>query len=222
MLLSFKADQDNRKLLTTIGSKKIFMDTIQNVISFISGMNIDADGSPRAYHPDDSSGLDPLYAAGANGKWWGIATGKNGDPFVQDSTCPCPGFYISTTSLCDGTKKENDPARYVNAEVIPYFVLPNNKTILALVKKGDVARVTNLRNGISSYAIFADVGPADKIGEGSIALAKILKIDSSPRYGGVADSVQYAVFPGSGNGKPRTKTEIDSVGEVCWKARGGQ
>jgi hypothetical protein len=38
----------------------------------------------------------------------------------------------------------------------------------------DLADVFNLQNGKSSPAIFADTGPADRIGEGSIALAERL------------------------------------------------
>jgi hypothetical protein len=186
------------------------------VLYFVSAMNIDADGSPHAYHPVSDSGLDKLANAGHKGNWWGIVT-ENGKPVVQDSTCPAPGFYVSTTSLQDASKKISDPLRYVNSETIPYFVLPNNKTILAEVKTGDFAYVYNLRNGKNSYAIFADVGPKDKIGEGSIALAKKLGINSSPRTGGIADSVLYYVFPQSGNGKPRTIAEIDSLGKLKYE-----
>lgn len=201
------------KEIATINKIVVKLDTINQVLYFVSGMNIDADGSPHAYHPVSDSGLDKLSSAGHDGNWWGIVTTK-GKPVIQDSADPAPGFYVSTTSLQDASKKITDPKRYVNSETIPYIVLPNNKTILAEAKTGDLAYVYNLRNGKNSYAIFADVGPKDKIGEGSIALAKKLGIDSSPRTGGTADSVLYYVFPGSGNGKPRTIAEIDSIGKL--------
>lgn len=213
-LLSWKDGEiKGVKELTTIDSIVVKLDTINNVLYFISGMNIDADGSPHAYHPVSDSGLDKLSSGGYNTNWSGILALK-GVPIIQGENDPAPGFYVSPTSLQDVSKQITDPLRYVNSETIPYFVLPNEKTILGKIKTGDVAYVCNLRNRKTAYAIFADVGPKDKIGEGSIALAKKLGIDSSPRTGGIADSVLYYVFPGSGNGRPRTVAEIDSVGKL--------
>jgi hypothetical protein len=209
-------DSSGVKTLVTINSIEVKHDTVRNVISFESGMTIDADGSPRAYHPVSDSGLDALANAGSKGNWWGIVTDDNGDPVLQGKDDPFPGFYVSTTSLQDASRKITDPARYVNSDSIPFIVIPNSATLLALVKKGDFARVENLRNGKSAYAIFADVGPKDKIGEGSMCLARNLGIDASPRSGGVADSVKYTVFLGSGNGKCRSTAEIDSVGAVFY------
>jgi hypothetical protein len=200
-----------QKPLAKAGSVSIWRDTLNNTVFFLSGMNIDADGSPRAYHPVPDSGSDNLANAGHKGNWWGIITEK-GEPVIQGKTDPAPGFYISCTSLQDATKKITDPARYVNSDSIPYIVLPDNKIVLEEIKMGDVAKVKNLRNGKSSYAICADIGSKDKIGEGSIRLAKLLDIPSSPRKGGIADSISYIVYPGSGNGKPLTVHAIDSIG----------
>ena len=212
------SDTSGVKTLVTIGTIDVKHDTINNVVSFESGMTIDADGSPQAYHPVSDSGLDALANAGRKGNWWGIVTDEKGEPVVQGEDDPFPGFYVSTTSLQDASKKITDPARYVNSDSVPFIVIPNNATLLGLVKKGDFARVENLRNGKFGYAIFADVGPKDKIGEGSMCLVRNLGIDASPRSGGVADSVRYTVFVGSGNGKCRSKAEIDSVGAVFYTA----
>lgn len=206
--------------LVTIGSIDVKYDSVDSVISYTSGMTIDADGSPRAYHPVSDSGLDALANAGHKGNWWGIVTDAKGIPVVQGKNDSDPGYYVSTTSLQDASKKITDPARYVNSDSIPYIVLPNNKSVLALVHKGDFAYVKNIRNGKTSAAIFADVGPKDKIGEGSMKLAENLGINSNPRTGGIADSVQYFVFPGSGNGKPRSYAEIDSLGRIFFNANG--
>ncbi|HET6992189.1 MAG TPA: glycoside hydrolase family 75 protein [Bacteroidia bacterium] len=203
----------NKKFLV-VGKTQLWQDTINNTVFFTSGMNIDADGSPRAYHPVSDSGSDKLANAGSNGKWWGIATNEKGEPFIQTKTDPAPGFYVSCTALQDGSKKISDPVRYVNSDSIPYIVLPNSKTILAEIKMGDIAFVKNLRNGRSSYAICADVGSKDKIGEGSIALADSLGINSSPRKGGTRDSVLYIVFPGSGNGQIKNRATINFIGQI--------
>lgn len=212
LLAAFISLNDNKTELLKIGKVAIWRDTISHNVSFTSGMNIDADGSPRAYHPVADSGSDHLANAGHKGNWWGIVTDENGEPAIQGATDPAPGFYISCTSLQDATKKLTDPERYVNSDSIPYIVLPNNKLLLAEIKIGDIAKVKNLRNGRIAYAICADVGSKDKIGEGSIFLARELGINSSPKTGGIHDSISYEVFPESGNGKPQTRTAIDRIG----------
>ena len=78
---------------------------------------------------------------------------------------------------------------------------------------GAFAVVFNLRNSKSSYAIFGDVGPYDRIGEGSMALAENLGIRSDARNGGARRGIVYLVFPGSGNGRPRTIEEINAEGQ---------
>jgi hypothetical protein len=77
------------------------------------------------------------------------------------------------------------------------------------VRPGDFAAVFNERNGTSSSAIFGDVGPSDRIGEGSVALAENLGIRSDARNGGTRRGILYVVFPGSGDGRPRTIDEIN-------------
>lgn len=89
----------------------------------------------------------------------------------------------------------------VNAEHIPYVVLPLGKYKNLGVKLGDIAAVRY--NGKVQFAVFADAGPSYKLGEGSMALAAALGINNSPTRGGVSSpSVEYIVFPGSGNGRP--------------------
>jgi hypothetical protein len=203
----------SEKIITTINSVKVYHDTITGDVYFTAGMNIDADGSPFAYHPVSDSGLDALANAGHKGNWWGIITDKNGDPILQGKNDPAPGFYVSCTSLQDTTKKISDPRRYMNSDSVFYVVVPNNKAILSHIKIGDVGVVRNMRNWHYAFVIVADIGPADKIGEGSIRLANWLGIPSSPRKGGVADSVKYLLFPKSGLGKPLPLWMIDSIAD---------
>jgi hypothetical protein len=181
---------------------------------FISGMTIDADGAPNAYHPDDvgldEAGLDELANAGKPGSWNGIITGRDGDPLIQQAGDPFPGYYISCTTLSDKTKAFADPTRYVDASKIPYVVLPQDVADRGGARLGDFAVVVNLRNGRSSFAIYADIGT---LGEGSVALANALGIQSNARDGGESDGILYLLFPGSGNRRPRTIGEIKSEGE---------
>ncbi len=174
-----------------------------------SGMTIDADGAPNAYHPDNT-GLDDLANAGSPGNWPGLAKDNDGQPFVQGPDDPFPGYFVSETALVDRTKPVNDPARYVDASKIPFIVLPGGMARQIGARPGDFAIVFNRRNGKSSYAIFGDVGPSDRIGEGSMALAESLGIRSDARNGGTRRGVLFIVFPGSGNGRPRTVEEINA------------
>jgi len=188
---------------------------------FEAGMTIDADGAPDAYHPDDT-GQDYLANAGYPGNWWALVTdtgASDGTPVVQGPTDPNPGYYISMTALEDATKALTDTHRYVNSNEIPFFVLPFDQRGSA--RLGDLGLVVNRANGQRSCAIFADLGPSGHIGEGSIALAEALDIDPDPRRGGTDGGVVYLVFPGSGDGKPRTVAEINTEAERLFEAWGG-
>ncbi len=176
---------------------------------FTSGMTIDADGAPNAYSADDN-GLDELSNAGSPARWDGIITDRLGNPLVQQEEDPFPGFYISCTSLADRAKEFSDPTRYVDATKIPYIAMPEEIAELGGARLGDFGFVMNLRNGKSSFAIYADIG---SVGEGSVALAEALGIRSNARDGGVSQGILYMVFPGSGNLQPRTIDEIRSEGE---------
>jgi hypothetical protein len=184
---------------------------------FDAGMTIDADGAPNAYHPENI-GIDDLANAGEPGHWDGVVIDGDGNPFIQGSHDPFPGFYVSCTSLADRQKEISNPARYVDATRIPYVVLPHDLASRTGARLGDFAVVMNLRNGKSSYAIFADTGT---IGEGSVALAERLGISSDARNGGTGRGIRYIVFPHSGNGKPRSAEEIDNATDQLFQERGG-
>jgi hypothetical protein len=125
---------------------------------------------------------------------------------------------VSATALADHSKAVKDPARYVDASKIPFIVLPGGMARQIGARPGDFAVVFNQRNGKSSFAIFGDVGPIDRIGEGSVALAENLGIRSNARNGGARGGILYLVFPGSGNGRPRTLDEIDTEGRKLLQA----
>ncbi|HEY8734149.1 MAG TPA: hypothetical protein VIL90_06255 [Puia sp.] len=183
------------------------------ITCFQAGMAIDADGCPNAYHPDNT-GLDDLKHGGHPGNWWGVATDNespDGNPLIQNKNDPAPGYYVSTTSLINTEFEYRNPARYVNAQEVPYFVLPER--FLECIKLGDIAWVFNTSNKFNCFAIFADVGP--DVGEGSIYLAGKLGIPDDPRVGGVDSGILYFIFNGSGrgNGVHLTENEIILAGE---------
>jgi hypothetical protein len=191
---------------------------------FKAGMQIDADGAPNAYHPGRTRGLDNLDNAGRPGNWWALATDNGrptGNPIIQGPRDPAPTFYVSTTALENPAWPPSDPRRYVDSTAIPYFVLPRHTDHILGVRLGDTGFVINTANKLSSPAIYADVGPAHEIGEGSIALAKALEINSNPRGGGTDGGVIYILFAGSGNGSPRSVEQIKSVAAAHFQSWGG-
>lgn len=163
---------------------------------FKAGFAIDADGSPNCYGPNDS-GLDWTANGGAvGGEWWGGPVDGSGMPCIQKIYDPSPGMYVSATALANPAYNEISPYRYLDSEVIPFFVLPGNHGNGA--KTGDVGLIYNTETGDNCYAVYGDVGPSSKIGEGSIRLAEALGIDANPKEGGLeSKSIVYVVFPGS-------------------------
>lgn len=193
----------------------------KDALFFTSKLAIDADGSPNAYNQNDT-GLDKLEYAGHPGDWWALATKDDGEPCIQGNNDAAPGGYISTTALSDETKSNCDYRKYVNSEEIPYIALPPAFKHWG-VHVGDFGMVINLNNMKMSSVIYADIGPAEKIGEGSIALANALGINSKPRTGGADQNIFYLIFPNSGEGsnKLRTLDEIIQNGQKLFESWGG-
>jgi hypothetical protein len=213
----------NLKFLKRVGYSDInTLADDDSAFFYESGMMIDADGGYHAYHPDNKSGLDYLSNAGKPGNWWALVTdnGKpSGNPVIQTASDPAPGFYISTTSLEDSSIDPEDPRRYVDAESINFFVLPGKLGLGA--KLGDFGVVIQPDQSDYDYAVYADVGPANKIGEASIALADALGIPSSPKSGGIGHGIIYIVFRGSEQGWPLSQAEIDQYGATLFAKWGG-
>src|SRR5262249_28294413 len=139
---------------------------------FHTGMNIDADGAPNAYHPTEPiRGLDYIQnARQKDGSYCGVVTKdkERREPVVQKDTDICPGFLVSPTSLRDTSLHPYVPHGYLDSSKLPYLVLPGDwlrsGNPCAL---GDFAMVINAKTGRRSGAIVADAGPPPRIGEGS-------------------------------------------------------
>jgi len=127
---------------------------------------------------------------------------------------------------------QSGQARFVNAEAVPYIVLPDNRLNDSerFFRKmgcqlGDIAAV--IHQGILAFALFADIGPMGKLGEGSVRLVQTLGvdpfIDGQVRVG-IDDEVVYLVFPGSrpASLSPENVNEkIAEAGLRLFKALGG-
>lgn len=175
-------------------------------VFFKADGDIDADGAngqngaPAGYKADNS-GTEDL----ANG---GMKI-KNGKVICLDSDNAIAilgadhqpkvfpgGIIASKTWYKHPGKADDDPAAYVDAETVPYIVVPPiivRKT--AGIVRGCKARVT--RGDKVVDCVVADLGPAKKIGELSIAAARVLGLNPSPRHGGTEQQeLLYELWPG--------------------------
>ncbi len=218
---------------TTVSCNLTYERTLQNFDVYIhnpSGatmykakMYIDADGSPRAYGPNNS-GLDYTANAGYPGNWWALVTDASGDPILQGASDPYPGMYVCATSLVNSHYGINNPLRYVNSETVPYIAIPTNVLASGNIVRGDVAYVYNTVTGQSCFAIYADAGNTTSIGEASIMTASLVGVNPNVRTGGTSQGIiDYVVFPHSGFGQGYIPTiaQIDSMGNAQLAANGG-
>jgi len=193
---------------------------------------LDADGSPRAYNPDDT-GLDANANAGFPNKGWRsvlvVDPQDHSRPFVQPSG-PTRGFFVSKTSLIDlsTTFPATNPAKYVDAEAFPYIVFPGGFfAIRGTGNWGDLVMARSLAGGQQSAAIVADGGPMKApLGEISMELATALgghNPDARTGAGAPRGVLQYVVFPGSRHNPPwpRSLSDIQREAAALLAAIGG-
>ena len=182
--------------------------------------SIDADGAPKSYHPDDVGkpcsgpglGLDcPANAGYPDHSYWSDVLVRDPDhpdqAYVQTSGA-AQGYFVSMTALQDArNSNERDPARYVDASTIPYVVFPKPfYDIQGTGKTGDLGAAYHLVTKKWTPFVVSDIGPAEPLGEASIALFQALGGDQpDPRTGGgiIRGKVLYMVFPRSVDLRPR-------------------
>jgi hypothetical protein len=177
-----------------------------NVITFQDAdLSIDYDGAPNAYAPPGvGKPLDNLRNAGDGSKWWGIATDEAGKPLIQGPEDPYPGYYISTTAL--SWPGQDRTRRYVDSTQISYLALPKAFKDLG-AKLGDFALVSSRATGRKRGAIWADIGPRAKLGEGSIQLARALGVESGALR---KSGIDVTLWAGSGDGRPYPEDVIQA------------
>jgi Fungal chitosanase of glycosyl hydrolase group 75 len=140
-----------------------------------------------------------------------------------DMDIDCDGV---TTPRCNKSKDpwyQNDTAYHTSngkpftADVTHYFVIPQDSASAwhfqrdSGIKLGDVAAV--IYNNKVIYAVFADTGPTNIIGEASYATAKDLGINPDPKNGGTDSGVTYIVFPNSHVTPQESNSAITAKGE---------
>jgi hypothetical protein len=198
------------KILGNIDMEKYVCKIVQDDdgrVHYTAGATIDADGANGqnggavAYRVDDA-GSDALANAGMARQGarivckhdWArsvVILGADNEPRIF-----ADGLIASMTWYRHPFRAADDPAAYVDAETVPYIVVPPMivKRTVGVVR-GCLSRVSY--RGQHVECVVADLGPANKIGELSIAAARKLGIPSSPRHGGVEDpEVDYELWPG--------------------------
>jgi len=189
-------------------------------VTFTAGAQLDGDGANGqfgalpCYAPSSYPGktLDVLANAGHPGNWFGVVTDtgrEDGTPITQGAGDPCPGAYVSATSLHlpgpNGKSLPNSsPFKYVDAATVPYVVVPPMIISgVAGVVLGCRAVVTNARTGQSVEAVVADRGSSGKLGEISLACARAIGVPAGEgatypaNSGGVKQHIiQYQLSPG--------------------------
>ncbi len=102
-----------------------------------------------------------------------VPSDNDGYPCVHGPESPYAGYFVAATTLNHDAPARADgcaPARYIDAETVPFFVLP--KGGFGNIGIGDVMIARLKHNGADRlvYGIVADAGPPHQLGEGSVAL----------------------------------------------------
>jgi hypothetical protein len=173
----------------------------------------------------DSGGTANIPVCGTRGSrtapvWW-----------RADMDIDCDGIRTSNcneqTDCCflPDTSLHQADGRPMQSDLTHYMVIPQNSAAAwhfqdAGVRLGDVAAV--IFQGRLLYAVFADTGPTNIIGEGSYALARDLGINPNPSTGGVGGTgVTYIVFPNSRPTSVSSNTAITTKGQQVGAAFAG-
>jgi hypothetical protein len=130
-----------------------------------------------------------IYGFVATGPKWGGPSGGKPIP-VQGADDPAPGFFISTTARqVPGAAALRESQRYLNADLIPYVVVPRSLLTGGSLRRGGLAWVWNAAKGHTAPGVIGDVQSA--FGEGSVALAQLVE-------SGKLDPLSPAMLNGTG------------------------
>jgi hypothetical protein len=111
----------------------------------------------------------------------------DGYPCVQDASSPYPGYFVAKTTLQQQDAARNDvcvQSRFIDAEQIPYIVVPDDAYGNARIGDIVVARLDGPSGGGLIYGIVADTGSPEAFGEASIAFNRALRRKTAPILSG--------------------------------------
>lgn len=183
-------------------------------------------------------------AEGFSGKtqicFFAMAT-RDGVPVIQGKNDPNPGYFVSLTRFQQPGQDRLHPDGQVNSNVVPFAVIPGTWHSRGVPgpELGDVGIAFRRSNGAVSGFAVADTGPANKLGEGSVALLQALGHDPFVmRYGkrrafsGIGflrntssrriPDVVYAIFPNTAEpGSPISADGIKAKERALLESLGG-
>ncbi|TLU56249.1 MAG: hypothetical protein FDX18_09550 [Chlorobium sp.] len=124
-----------------------------------------------------------------------------------------------------GTSLRQPDGKAVDSDSVPFFVLPGSGFYRQFgIQLGDIAAI--IYKDRVEFAVFADHGPKQKLGEGSIALHRSIgheTIRSGQFHDEAIDKdVITIVFPKSGDGTPQTPAKIRALGQKLFSELGGR
>jgi hypothetical protein len=187
------------------GTVQVFRDPGSKAIAFASQMQVNTDGAPDSYHPDDI-GITHIcngVSVGRSCTWkakclsdfrqakaehfkgptkicfFAMATDAQGVPIIQGETDPKPGYFVSTTALKQPGEKVRTPQAQLDSNTVPFAVIPGTwqRSGTPGPKLGDFGVAYRRSNGKLAYFVIGDTGPKNKLGEGSVALHQALGND---------------------------------------------
>ncbi len=162
--------------------------------------------------------------------FYGVAVDQaSGKPCLFEEG-PHEGYFVSTTSLTNPVGGGAcNPERYLDSLSVPFIIYPGDRKFTSRgMGKRDIAALYHKSSGRMVFAVVGDRGPKWGLGEGSVAIAKVLggKIEDPKTrrdtYGyGVKDIVTL-VFPDKEMSAPYTTEAIQAFGREALEEWGGE
>ena len=186
----------SHKLLKTIQGVNVYQDEDKR-IHYVADMSVDVDGAHHSYRLDNKRppALDDIHASAGypNGSWHNVLVRDPRDsskPYVDSE-----GFCVSMTSYYREDFPYTDRKRWIDAETVPYMVLPGSiRKACRGIALGCKARMTRTTDGLIVDGVYAD-SSGSNIGEASVAAAKIYGDQWNAGNGDERKIYQYEFWP---------------------------
>jgi hypothetical protein len=152
------------------------------------------------------------------------------------TTGPNAGFFVSQTAVAlDPTLDQCDQGRYLDSLAINANVLPRGadwRSQGVRTDRTDLVVARDLTTGRIAFGINGDTGPADKLGEGSVAFVAALggvTLSGTETYAEIRrlarPAVEYLIFPTRDirkiTGGTFSQADIDRAGAAAFEEWGG-
>ncbi len=184
------------KLLKTIQGVNVYQDDDKR-IHYIADMSVDVDGAKMSYRIDNRKppALDDIHASAGypNRSWQNVLVRDPKNPHVP--YVDLEGFCVSMTSYYREDFPYIDRHRWVDAEAVPYMVLPGSiRQLCRGVALGCRARMTRTTDGVFEEGVYAD-SSGSSIGECSLKSAHRFGSQWNANNGDERAIYLYEFFP---------------------------